>query len=100
MMASGQRRMLGACPGDGRRHPRRARSRGTTADKEPPMHVTAATIWESEMHRQDLLAMARWQKTARARERERATPTVKRAARYARAVIASLATIAIGLSTT
>ena len=64
------------------------------------MHMTATTIWESEMHRQDLLAMARRQKAAPSREQERATPAVKRAARYARALVASMATIAIGLSTT
>jgi hypothetical protein len=62
------------------------------------MHVTTTTIWESEMHRQDLLATARQQKVAPACEKERAMPTVKRVAGYARAVIASLATIAIGLT--
>lgn len=63
------------------------------------MHVTTTTIWESQMHRQDLLAIARQQKSAPSREKECEVLTVRIAARHARALITSLVAIAIGLRT-
>jgi hypothetical protein len=72
------------------------------------MHVTTTTIWESELHRQDLLILARQQQRANSALVEKSSdsslalglsvPALKIAARYTRYLLISLAAVAFGPS--
>jgi hypothetical protein len=72
------------------------------------MHVTTTTIWESELHRQDLLTMAGQQRRAiaataqgvstRPSAQGQSIATLKIAARYTRYLLTSLASVAIGMN--
>jgi len=68
------------------------------------MHVTADTIWEAELRRQDLATTARQQRLAsealapgisvRSRRKAPPMPSIGVAVRYARSLLTSLASVA------